>query len=711
MKGQAIPVLLLLAKLDSLSPPGFYVRAIYLRTSKAVSKLRAQAQTCEQAYARKARVRVVASHPYPAGIRYIGIVHTYTCITLCATYITVDPPILTLANFSKGAYRFSRDLLALESASPTLPQLPYPQVIASPLRPEAWERTFQAIPDKALTSFLRRGIHQGFRIGVAQGAPFKPAKRNLKSASEQPDTITAYIQREVDLGRMGPLPRQPALTPPLLQISPFGVIPKKNRPDKWRLIVDLSSPEGHSINDAISKDLCGVVYTSVDQAVTWARALGRGCLLAKLDLKEAYRAVPIHPSDQRLLAVSWKDTLYLDRALPFGLRSAPKIFSALTDAMMWTLHGNGVEWGLHYLDDFLVLGPPGQQTCQDALGTTLRLCAELGFPVAAEKTEGPATVLTFLGIELDTVKQEVRLPQDKLSQLSLNLAVWMKRADSQSPRGSCKKRELLSLIGHLSHAAKVVKPGRAFLRSLIDASSSVRDLSHWVHLNKGARADIAWWHTFLRSWNGTSMMQPSGPPLAMVSDASGSWGCGAAQEDLWFHLQWPESWATVSIAPKELVPIVVAVVLWGPYWAGRHVVCLCDNSAVVAAVNKGAARDPTLSHLLRILALEAAVLDVQITARHLPGVQNASADALSRNKMQTFFSLNPQASPIPSIIPPELQELVLNRSLLWTSPAWISLLGVSWIKALRLPPARPIGRHSADMRNSARDMGSLTHTP
>ena len=68
LKGQAIPVLLLLAKLDSFSPPGFYVRAIYLLTSKAVSKLRAQAQTCEQAYARKARVRVVASHPYPAGI-------------------------------------------------------------------------------------------------------------------------------------------------------------------------------------------------------------------------------------------------------------------------------------------------------------------------------------------------------------------------------------------------------------------------------------------------------------------------------------------------------------------------------------------------------------------------------------------------------------------------------------------------------------------
>ena len=83
-------------------------------------------------------------------------------------------------------------------------------------------------------------------------------------------------------------------------------------------------------------------------------------------------------------------------------------------------------------------------------------------------------------------------------------------------------------------------------------------------------------------------------------------------------------------------------------------------------------------------------------ARHLPGVQNASADALSRNKMQTFFSLNPQASPIPSIIPPELQELVLNRSLLWTSPAWISLLGVSCIAASTRTAYRSAQRRYAE---------------
>ena len=389
-----------------------------------------------------------------------------------------------------------------------------------------------------------------------------------------------------------------------------------------------------------------------------------GLPLSKTGPKEAYRAVPVHPSDQCLLAVSWNGTTYLDRALPFGLRSAPKLFSALTDAVMWFLHDRGVHSALHYLDDFLVMGPPGQNSCAEALATTLALCEELGFPVAPEKTEGPATTLTFLGIEIDTEKLQLRLPQVKLSQLAATIAGWMRVADHPTARHSGKKRELLSLLGLLNHAAMEVRPGRAFMRNLIDASSTVKDLDHWVHLNQAAQADLTWWHTFLQAWNGTSIMPPTTPPLVVVSDASGSWGCGAAHENLWFQLQWPETWAAVSIAP---------------------------NMAVVAAVNKGAARDPTLSHLLRILAFVVAVLDLQVSARHLPRLQNSSADALSRDRPPLFLSLNPQASPVPTIIPSELQ------------PVWTALLSTSWIPALRLPPAQRIDQDSAAMQLSAND--------
>jgi len=86
--------------------------------------------------------------------------------------------------------------------------------------------------------------------------------------------VSAYLVHEVDLGRMPIVPSTPQLGPPLLQISPIKVIPKKNRPDKWRLIVDLSSPEGHSVNDAIRQNLCSVSYASLDHAIELAKSLG-----------------------------------------------------------------------------------------------------------------------------------------------------------------------------------------------------------------------------------------------------------------------------------------------------------------------------------------------------------------------------------------------------------------------------------------------------
>lgn len=131
----------------------------------------------------------------------------------------------------------------------------------------------------------------------------------------------------------------------------------------------------------------------------------------------------------------------------------------------------------------------------------------------------------------------------------------------------------MSLIGLLNHAATVVRPGRAFLRSLIDASSTTANLDHWVHLNAVARADIAWWHTFLQRWNGISLLPPATPSVSIISDVSGSWGCCALCLNQWFQLAWPPGWEDVLIVPKELVPILVAMAMWGGQWSGSRVLC------------------------------------------------------------------------------------------------------------------------------------------
>ena len=183
--------------------------------------------------------------------------------------------------------------------------------------------------------------------------------------------------------------------------------------------------------------------------------------MAKLDLKSAYQRVPVHPDDQPLLGMTWEGCTFCDRALPFGLRSAPKLFTAVADGLSWALQCEGVANLIHYLDDFFFWSEEGSPECAQALSTAVPLCHRLGLPSAPQKVAGPSTSIVFLGILINLARQEIRLPEEKLARLRLELRAW-------GNRRSASKRQLQSLIGLLNHAAKVVRPGRPFLRTLID---------------------------------------------------------------------------------------------------------------------------------------------------------------------------------------------------------------------------------------------------
>ena len=81
-------------------------------------------------------------------------------------------------------------------------------------------------------------------------------------------------------------------------LNRLGVIPKKHEPGKQRIITDLSYPDGQSINNAINSRLCSLSYITVDQVANTALSLGKGALIAKIDIKSAYRLVPVHPVDR-----------------------------------------------------------------------------------------------------------------------------------------------------------------------------------------------------------------------------------------------------------------------------------------------------------------------------------------------------------------------------------------------------------------------------
>ena len=463
----------------------------------------------------------------------------------------------------------------------TISQLP----TATPLVPDAWERALRAHPNQSWVTHLITGIRQGFRIGLQKHPRCRSSPHNAPSAEQQGSVVSDFIATQVKAGCMiGPLP--PAQCPGVITSS-LAVIPKKS-PGRFRVIVNLSAPERYSVNDNLHRDLTHVAYSSVDDAALLLHHLGQQALLAKIDIQDAYRLIPVHPEDHQFFGISWQGGVYIDCQLPFGLASAPAIFCAVAEALEWILRSRGVRFILHYLDDFLLLGPPDSDECAQALRTTLATCVELGVPLAPGKVVGPTTQLTFLGIQLHSTRLLLSLPEDKLNTLRTLLRTWV---EAKCIRNT---RQFQSLVGHLVHATQVLPLGKAFLNRLFPLARQVSG-NAVRRLNTEAKADLAWWITLCQHWSGISTQQfllLQEPSHHLFTDTSGSWGCGAWSLPSWLQVAWQGLPPLDSIATKELFPIVLACAVWGPQWRGSSILCHCDNIAAVSQVNSLHARDP-----------------------------------------------------------------------------------------------------------------------
>ena len=203
--------------------------------------------------------------------------------------------------------------------------------------------------------------------------------------------------------------------------------------------------------------------------------------------------------------------------LPFGLSSAPKIFTAVADAVEWCISQEGVEYIFHYLDDFAVVGPPDSQACSQYLRILKQVCAALGIPLAPDKEGGPSAILTLI---IDTHKGELRLPADKLQRLIQSVSEWANRK-------SCTRKDLESLVGTLQDAAKVIPSGRSFVRRAINLISTAKHQHHFIRLSAQFWADMLWWKLFAAIWNGASLLiNSNSTEVLLTSDASGLWGVG-----------------------------------------------------------------------------------------------------------------------------------------------------------------------------------------
>ena len=493
-----------------------------------------------------------------------------------------------------------------------------------------------------LRHYLVSGFRDGFSIGSSIPDTGVTADRNLPSCDEAPQVVDEYIAAELRAGRLaGPFPDP---CPAVSVISPIGLIPKKT-PGAFRIIHHLSFPSGASVNDHIPREHTAVQYGSLDEAVEKIADLSAP-FLAKTDIVNAFRLIPVAERDSALLGFRWRGRIYADRAIPMGCASSSQIFQAFSDALVFIAQRHfGAGPIIAVLDDFLFVGASHLE-CEASLSGFLAMCQALCVPTHPDKTVQPCRRLQFLGVELDTVDRVIRLPEDKVDRAR---AVVSELVNRRKP----PLRQVQSCIGLLNFACLAVPLGRPFLRRLSDVCKGVRRPHHRVSLTRAARLDLRAWLLFLSHFHGRSLIDQRrwavSRVLELETDAAGGGGIGAVCGSRWLHGRWPTWLMSEDIGVQELVAVVVAVQVWSAALANHCVLVRSDNSGVVAAINSQSSRSPAAMRWLRHLFLLTVRHNILVRARHLPGVINAAPDALSRGLPQKFRALRPNADDYPTV--------------------------------------------------------------
>jgi hypothetical protein len=518
-------------------------------------------------------------------------------------------------------------------------------------------------PERDFVDYLLQGFTWGFdtKIDLDSITMSKECK-NLQSAVHYAPDVDMLIHREVTQGYLcGPFK-----SPPFKQyrVSPIGVVLGKYSLKK-RLIVDLSAPHKEgvhpSINSLIDKDDCSLSYVQIDDAIKQILKCGKGAQMCKTDISDAFKIIPIKAAQYHLFCIKWRGAYYFYNRLCFGCRSSPYIFDSFSKTLCWIATNNyNISFILHLLDDFLTID--GANVHADVTKQNLlKMFANLNVPLAQHKTLGPDTTMEYLGITLDSVAMQARLPHLKVIRISELLGTFLGRK-------TCTKRELLQLLGHLNFASRVILPGRSFVSHLLALAHSVKELHHHIHLSVSCREDIHMWQLFLQQWNGVSMFHDltvtPAYDLELYTDASSTVGFGGYFQGHWFSDTWPSDIPCptdkdISMAFRELYPIVVAALLWGHLWQTKRILFHCDNLATVQIIHKGRSKVQDIMPLMRQLTWQSVQHNFCVYAKHLPGTKNTIADALSRLQMQRFRELAPYADRSPHKCP-TLQEV------LWT---------------------------------------------
>lgn len=422
-------------------------------------------------------------------------------------------------------------------------------------------------------------------------------------------------------------------------IHALGAVTKPN--GDIRPITDCGQPSDKCVNENMDSLVQKFRYKSVDNVVD---LLQPGDYMSVIDIKSAYRSVPINPDHSIYQGLRWRldgeEKFFIDRRLCFGLKCGPFYFNLLSEFVYNECSSRYDIQMVNYLDDFICVSRSYDE-CIHAQFSVIQFLRFIGMQISWSKVTPPSQVTIYLGITIDSLKMELRLPENKVGKMKKLVADFKSKS-------SATKHQLECLTGLLAHCATVVRGGRTFCRRLYDAHKvACNTKSKCVRLNAAAKADIEWWSRFAELFNGKATILNAYFASDMTSDASlkgfavyinddwaaGTWSNEISVDSSCQHIACSPSFDVYdnsNINVLELWPVLIGCHRWAHRFRNTRIRCWIDNMQVVYMLRTGRSSNPTCMGWLREIFWLSVLFNFSLEPEYIPSECNVLADTLSR---------------------------------------------------------------------------------
>jgi len=533
------------------------------------------------------------------------------------------------------------------------------------------------------------------------GARVTPAKRATRDAmaAEVADLREKGAVEQVPLGQRGTgfystyfsVPKKDGGSRPILNLKPFNKV--VNNREKFKM---------ETLNSI-------------------AQTLEQGMWMASIDLKDAYFHVSIHPSHRQFLRFVWSGVHLQYVTLPFGLSSAPRVFTKTLLPLIMALRALGVKI-YAYLDDLLIVGASVEEV-QRSLYLAIHYLTQAGFVLNVKKSDLlPAQDLHYIGAHFRADLGRIFLPEIR-QQTLIAAATAAQRVGSYF-----SARTWQILLGHMAAAMSTVRnalfhmrPLQWFFNRAMEGHADHkgrRDMDHMIMSTRAILPTLRWWSTPSNLNQGMPFSQPPHSATVTTDASLEGWGGhvsiqGRDQVSM-FSDRWPRKGPKRHINFLELRAIRLTLELMTQDLRGRHVLIECDNTTAVSYVKRqGGCRSWALYQESVLLHQWAFKHDVLLTAVHRRGVNNQLADLLSRTRPDPLeWSINQRYLQRVFKLWGTPQVDLFASPLNYRLPAWFSLtphpqawgansFATSWsgMKIYAFPPTALIQRTLTKIRS------------